>query len=286
MNFGQLSEQVHAYVEQNEILLSINLLSDHMRDETKKDEVCQLAARYRMLEKNHISGIIKYDDYDRHYRLICKHVLELLRLAEDDYFPRASPASPPPKPADGKATKEQIPVFFSVGSPHVKSQTDYIEKLKVYLLKEYEIELQSMEQYSVSIRDPLKPIQNRMSECCGCLVLAMERLHVKEAIAKRGSEKEDPIINQNYSTPWSHIEAAMAYQSGLPFLILKEQDIKSEGMLDDHLFVGKIVRIDTTKPDAIGEYPINSLIKTWVEDVWKTWEANRKANNPRMVSVR
>ncbi len=112
-----------------------------------------------------------------------------------------------------------------------------------------------------------------MHSCQGCLVLALERTYVKDGFSKRGSASEHKILDQNYSTPWTHIEAAMAYQLDLPLLILKDKTVKGEGMLDDILFEWRIVQIDPGNPDELDQYPIKSFIRTWVEEIRKN---NRK----------
>ena len=161
-----------------------------------------------------------------------------------------------------------IPVFFSLGTPHKLEQLEYVEQLKAHI-KKYDIELIALDDDDWDEMDPLDPIRKKMLKCSGCLVLAMERYFVEEGINKRGSKQESKIENQNYTTPWTHIEATMAYILDLPFIILKEDSLKSEGMIDDQLFEWRIVKINPKNPKELGEYPVKQFIRMWVEEIKK-----------------
>lgn len=86
---------------------------------------------------------------------------------------------------------------------------------------------------------------------------------------KRGSQQEKVVQERNYATPWSHIEATLAYQLQLSFIILKEKTLMGEGMLDDNLFEWRIVQVDPQNPEELDQYPIKSVIRMWVEEVRK-----------------
>jgi hypothetical protein len=44
--------------------------------------------------------------------------------------------------------------------------------------------------------------------------------------------REDSIDGRWLTTPWAHIEPAMAYQLGLPTLILRERGVLADGILE------------------------------------------------------
>ena len=118
-----------------------------------------------------------------------------------------------------------------------------------------------------SVKKPLLPIQKSMKEVSGCLVLALERFFAVEGIYKRGSEQEKKISQEQYSTPWSQIEAAMAYQAGLPLFIMKDENIRGEGMLDPATHDWMIVHINPEHPEELLKDPIRAFLKSWVEEV-------------------
>jgi hypothetical protein len=269
MDLNEVRNRIKAALAKDNIEEALNLLSQFYNRAEFAEVIINLSANYHRLEKEKISGGISNQDYYTALNNIRLQILGFLRVVEEDNTNRHKLL-----PQVKKADDEAISVFFSVGSPYNQSQVSYIARLKEYLIK-YRINLITLEGEEWSNVDPLKPIREKMIGCFGCLVLALERTHVIEGLAKRGSPDQKAIENQNYSTPWTHIEAAMAYQLDLPFLILKDKNIKSEGMLDDILFEWRIVQIDSANSEDFKHYPINSFIRLWVEEIKKNMQ-NKK----------
>ncbi len=154
---------------------------------------------------------------------------------------------------------EKTKVFFSRGTPHNLNQQNYIEYLKRKLEK-YNIDLVT----SWSPSDPIKQIKNLLNQFNGCLILALERTYLKDGVEKRGSPNEQIITNQILPTLWLQLEAAMAYQMGLPLLILKEESVKEEGMLDPNNHNVRIVKIDPKKHTELDNEFSEKCIQEWV----------------------
>jgi hypothetical protein len=66
---------------------------------------------------------------------------------------------------------------------------------------------------------PLKAIRHLMLASRGLIAIAFRRTYIKQ--------------DQWLTSPWVHIESAMAYQIGLPILILREQGVTAEGLLEN-----------------------------------------------------
>ena len=126
------------------------------------------------------------------------------------------------------------------------------------------------------IHDSLFAI-NKMNTVSGCVVLAMERFYVKSGTYKRESAQEITVENEYYSTAWNQLEGGMAYQLNLPLLILKENNLKVEGIFDGQLHEWMIVRIDPKRPADLKEGAVSHLLKAWVDEVQK-FKANRAAS--------
>src|SRR6185436_9700331 len=60
--------------------------------------------------------------------------------------------------------------------------------------------------------------------------------------------KEEPIDGKWLTTPWAHIEPAMAYQLGLPVLILREQGVLDDGILERGVAGLYMPEFDLEKP--------------------------------------
>lgn len=83
---------------------------------------------------------------------------------------------------------------------------------------------------------PLKAIRRLMLECNGVLTIAFRRTYVSAGAARHATDlpkmAETPIKDLWLTSPWSQIEAAMAYQIGLPILILREKGVLDDGILE------------------------------------------------------
>jgi hypothetical protein len=161
---------------------------------------------------------------------------------------------------------KKIATFLSVGEPHNSAQLDYLEKLVTYLSRR-NIAAQTLGRTFWSIMNPLKPVREKMQEVYGVVVLAMERFHSKGGIYKECSPLERKVGDQYFATPWTQIEAAMAYQLRLPILILKDEKLVAEGMFDPGIHEWMIVRINPNNPDGITRLPVKAFIDDWIEAV-------------------
>lgn len=167
-------------------------------------------------------------------------------------------------------SKVKIPTFLSVGAPHNDIQKEYIEVLISYLKKEH-ISPQTLGRNFWSIRHPLKPVQQKMTEVYGAVILAMERFHSVKGIYREGSDREEHSNDQYFTTIWTQIEAAMAYQLDLPLLILKEMKVKDEGMFDPGIHDWMVIRIDPMVPNDIKRDPLKAIIESWIEEVKRNY---------------
>lgn len=264
MNYQELESQVKELIAKDELEQCIQILSEYFSKSDRLDEIILQSGRFHSVRKDHQKGTIGYPEFEKVSNQLRENILDFVKSEEENskYKNRVFQSD------EQGVEKDLLPVFFSLGTPHTALQMDYIEKLKSHLLK-YGIDLRTLDDDDWDSLDPLSPIKRKMESCCGCLVLAMERFFVREGVMKRGSQQESQVTDQNFATPWSHIEATLAYQLGLPFIILKEESLKREGMLDDNLFEWRIVKINPEKPDELDQYPIKSFIRMWVEEIKK-----------------
>lgn len=262
MNFQELESQIKELIAKDEIEQCIKVLSGYFSKSEKLDSIILQSGRFYSIQKDQSKGTIDYAEFQKVLNQLRENILDFIKSEEENskYKDQVFQSD------DVGTSIDTIPVFFSLGTPHTETQMAYIEELKTHLLK-YQIDLRTLDDDDWNDQDPLVPILNKMEKCFGCLVLAMERFYVNEGILKRGSQQESKVSDQGYATPWSHIEATLAYQLKLPFIILKEESLKKEGMLDDNLFEWRIVKINPASPQELNEYPVKSFIRMWVEEV-------------------
>lgn len=267
--FNKLKSEVTELIANDKLEKAILVLSNYFNNTYEVHEIILQSARYSALKKDQMNGLIDANTASAELNKLRLCVLTFLQEKEESLAFKSEVFDSNSK----ENSEDLIPVFLSVGTPHTTFQTNYINTLKDHFLK-YKIDLKTLDGDDWTELDPLKPVSIKMASCYGCLVLAMERTYINKGISKRLSKQESKIENQCFATPWVHIEASMAYQLKIPFIILKEEHLKSEGMLDVNLFEGKIVKIDSSNPSELKEYPIKSFTRKWVEDVHNNFQTN------------
>lgn len=75
-----------------------------------------------------------------------------------------------------------------------------------------------------------------MLESNGLLTIAFRGTFVERGIQQHGTDieglQENAVKGQWLTTSWAHIEPAMAFQLGLPILIIREEGVLADGMLE------------------------------------------------------
>lgn len=176
----------------------------------------------------------------------------------------------------------KISAFLSVGTTHNDKQQNYWDNLVKYLDSK-NIKAETLGDNFWSLNSPLIPIQRRMQEVNGAVILAMERFHSKEGTYRRGSKEQKNFKDQYFATVWTQLEGAMAYQLGLPLLILKEKKLVAEGMFDPQIHEWRVNNINLDDPGELFRNPLKALINTWVQDVQTFYESKKLSNSDDQV---
>ncbi len=127
-----------------------------------------------------------------------------------------------------------ISIFLSYPRPFNSKQTEFIDELVKYL-KERGFEPRTLGVSDYDVQEPLNAIRRLMLESNGLLTIAFRRAHIKEGISKPQSdigESESKLDNLWLTSTYCHIEPAMAFQIGLPILILRENGVIADGILE------------------------------------------------------
>ncbi|MBF0498317.1 MAG: hypothetical protein HQK58_17365 [Deltaproteobacteria bacterium] len=179
----------------------------------------------------------------------------------------------------------RISVFLSYPKPHMRRQQEFINTLKSYL------ESRGMEVRTLGVTDydmdaPLKAIRRLMLESNGLITVALRRTLVKDAILKSASDlsdaTEEPLQNVWFSSPYCQIEPAMAYQLGLPILILREKGVIADGLLEKGA-VGIYMpefSLESADNTYLRSHEWNDLVGKWEGYVRSV--VDRKGNPPKL----
>jgi hypothetical protein len=128
-----------------------------------------------------------------------------------------------------KVLGEPLPVFLSAPTPHLPTQHAFLTQVKETLQANAMIP-RVVERRDGDSRSTLVPINEAMSACFGTVAIVLARSLVVEGLEYVGSTYQRDISTRYLTTPWIHIEVALAFQLGLPILLLKEDLVYSEGV--------------------------------------------------------
>ncbi len=269
MDIDDLKKKVTMLVAKDKLDDAIDLLSKNIQDSSEINEIILQSARFNDVKKQLRDGVIDFSEANQVKNQIRRNILDLVSAIEEEMKYKREIFGKESEKSDAMLT-----AFLSVGTPHNDFQKEYIESLKA-LLKEHNIQLETLGSTFWALKNPLVALRKKMTTVSGCVIVAMERLHVKEGIYKRESPQEAVVENEYYSTAWNQLEGGMAYQMNLPMLILKEDRLKMEGIFDGQLHEWMIVKIDPKNPAELREGAVGALINSWVNEVHNYENENR-----------
>lgn len=128
----------------------------------------------------------------------------------------------------------KIPIFLSYPKPFLSQQKKFIDKLTEYI-SERGLEPRTLGVTDYDMDAPLKAIRRLMLESNGLLSIAFRRSYVEKGCSKPNSdigEDEVNIAGTWITSPYCQIEPAMAFQLGLPVLVLRENGVLEDGILE------------------------------------------------------
>lgn len=128
----------------------------------------------------------------------------------------------------------KVSIFLSYPKPHMKCQKEFIDEIILYLEgRGFQPRTLGVTDYDMN--EPLTAIRRLMLESNGLLTIAFRRGFIQKGIGKHNSdlgEKTYDLSGQWISSPYCQIEPAMAFQIGLPILILREKGVIADGILE------------------------------------------------------
>ena len=130
----------------------------------------------------------------------------------------------------------KVPVFLSRPTPHLVAQEKFLAQFCDALSQRGFDPITMGPGSSYDFDAPLVGIRRLLTHCCGLVSIAFRRTHasdvVKYPLADIPGAMERNDANVWFTSPYCQIEPAMAFQLGLPILILREQGVLAEGVLE------------------------------------------------------
>lgn len=177
---------------------------------------------------------------------------------------------------------DKIRVFLSRPNPFTEEQAYLIEQLKLFFL-EKNIETITLEAKDYSPYESLTILNEMIKRCYGMIILAFGHTYIHHGIEKKDAIKSDIFFSSEekylkelwITSTFCQIEGAMAISNNIPILIIKQNNIKQEGVLkkDDNII--SALNFDLESKESIDSY-INDFdtnsVKLWIEKVYDKYE--------------
>jgi hypothetical protein len=177
-----------------------------------------------------------------------------------------------------------IPVFLSYPRPFNKNQEDFINAISAYLLSRG-LEPRTLGVTDYDTEEPLTAIRRLLMESNGLLTIAFRRALIEKGIGKPNSDigaKEYGLDGQWVTSAYCHIEPAMAFQIGLPVMILRESGVIPDGLLEKGVIGTYLPEFDLEKSvvSYLDSYEWKQIIGKWEGYVRKVVE--NKGQPPKL----
>ena len=173
---------------------------------------------------------------------------ELREHLEDDRYTSSVPApAPAPEPGAGKRV-----VFLSLPSERTPAQDAILERME-NLLHRAGLITEALPRRDYPTSGALGEILRRLSGCAGVVVFGLREIP--------SSRHEGKHIG---ATPWTHLEAGMAYGRELPMLLVREVEVRS-GAFDDAVIGHRTYALDIS--ESWNDERMREAIAPWVHDV-------------------
>lgn len=133
------------------------------------------------------------------------------------------------------STPFKTSVFLSYPKPHLAKQDGFIDVLSQYL-SDRGLTARTLGVTDYNSDAPLTAIRRLMLESNGLIAVGFARSRHNSTVTNFDSDRPDRkerVSGESWSTSiWSHVEPAMAYQLGLPILLLRERKVAAEGVFE------------------------------------------------------
>lgn len=164
-------------------------------------------------------------------------------------------------------------VFLSYPRPFNREQEAFIDALKTYMhMRGFEPRTLGVTDYDSDV--PLRAIRRLMLESYGIVTVAFRRTKIIKGSSRPGHQHEYSLDEKWLTSPYCQIEPAMAYQIGLPTIILRENCVVPEGLLEKGVtdFYMPVFNLDEPADIYFGSDEWQQLFRRWESRVSRVQE--------------
>ncbi|GHV28531.1 hypothetical protein FACS18948_7340 [Clostridia bacterium] len=166
----------------------------------------------------------------------------------------------------------RTPIFVSRPTPFLRSQIHFIDRINQILNDDGFEPLTLGERDNYTSENALPGIRELMLKSNGIICVAFRRTFIEKGKQKPSTSKESEIKEQWTTSPFCHIETAMAYMLNLPTLILTEKGVLQEGVLEQNVtgfFSPNFDINDASAEDYLESNQWKNHYREWKKQVYK-----------------
>ncbi len=130
----------------------------------------------------------------------------------------------------------KVPIFLSRPTPHLDAQKVFIAQFTEALTQRGFEPISMGPGSSYDYDAPLVGIRRLLMHCCGLVSVAFRRSRASIVTKYPGADLPNMTAREAsdvwFTSPYCQIEPAMAFQLGLPILIMRERGVLAEGVLE------------------------------------------------------
>jgi hypothetical protein len=153
-------------------------------------------------------------------------------------------------------------IFISMGTPYTDTYRQFRDALEGFLRDQCGADPRIIGKNDYPDANPLAKIKEVMQSCHGVVVVAYERKFVSQGEEKRTSPSPLALTDRRYTTPWNHVESAMAFSLGLPLYIICQNGLAEEGLIETKMdWYVQYADIDAS---ALNRPEVTQSIQGWV----------------------
>jgi hypothetical protein len=165
-----------------------------------------------------------------------------------------------------------------MGTPYTDAQLKFRDALEAFLRDQCDSNPVIIGKTTYPPGNPLPTINEAMRNCHGVIVVACERKYIEIGIEKRGGTEPKKLKAQTYTTPWSQIEASMAYTLGLPIYVIRQLGTVEEGLIEKKF--DWFIHDTDLGPDALKETDLTESVRSWIKS-----RVIPRAKRPRFINA-
>jgi hypothetical protein len=153
-------------------------------------------------------------------------------------------------------------VFISMGTPYTQPYRQFRDELETFLRNSCGVDPRIVGKNEYPSGSPLAHIRSVMGECAGVIIVAYERKYLETGMEKRGADSPQKLENRIYTTPWNHIESAIAYSLGLPLYIFCQKGLCEEGLIENK--IDWYVQYVDIGPGILSKPELSDSLRAWI----------------------